>query len=138
MLITEIWSMVLSFCSLIDIIYFGYVCSDFLGIIQFDKRFVNRRKLVNSLTDYGELFNFFVFQFQELSRNVRSYYRPLIPSNHNYILNIFDKRLNKIKYEIMPLKVFCHFFIVHVVLNLSINAAIALVFLSMTTTLLNF
>ena len=60
-LIQEIWLVFLSFCFLIVIINFNGVCSDFFRIIYFDKRFVNRRKLVNFITNYGELLIFFLF-----------------------------------------------------------------------------
>lgn len=62
MIVSEIWQIIISFCSL-DVISFGSVCNDSLKITQRDKRFVSRIKLVSSVIDFDDLFSFLNHQF---------------------------------------------------------------------------
>lgn len=62
MIVSEIWQIIISFCSL-DVKSFGSVCNDSLKITQHDQRFVSRIKLVSSVIDFDDLYNFLNRQF---------------------------------------------------------------------------
>lgn len=89
MLIPEIWLIIISFSSLIDVWNFRCVYSKFLEIIQSGKWF-------------DELFKFLNWKFEALSQSVKYFYKVLIPPSHNFIFSIFEKRVNKIKFAILP------------------------------------
>ena len=105
--------MIVSLYSLIDVVNFCCVWSRYLKMIQHDKIFLSRRKLITSIIVFDDLFKFLNCQFQVLSQNICSLYKPLIPFDYNYWYNIFEKRSIKTKYEKWPFQAFFHLFYRH-------------------------
>ena len=105
-------------------------------MIQHDKRFLSRRKLVTSIIVFDGLFKFLNCQFQVLSQNIRSLYKPLIPFDYNYWYNIFEKSSIKTKNEKWPSRAFFTCFIVTEALNLLRNTVIVSVSLLVANILL--
>ena len=67
MLIPEIWVIIASFCSLIDVLNLNAFAGIFLKIIQHNTRFT-QKKIVNFIIDFDELFKFLNKKFEALSQ----------------------------------------------------------------------
>ena len=71
---------------------------------------LRQKRIVNFIIDFDELFKSLDKKFEALYQSVRFLYKDLIPFSHNFIFNIFEKWLDRIKFDVLPFRILCHFF----------------------------